>query len=335
MKRMQPVLFLVFLFLTQIVILHAAAAAKDNPQITIRIAHESPKEYPKQVWAEVFKKNLEENTAGKIRVEIYPQSQLYNDTDGVVALAQGALEIFITSSGHLPTWHKRWSVYSFPGMFYDHKQAHRFMDSPCCEAALVRLLEPRGIKVLGQFAIGPTTLFTIKQVKSIEGLKGLKLRSTKNPITSAALEALGMRGVSLGVADTYTALQQGMVDGDATPLSTHMTHRWNEIAKHNLELPISFGVNITTASLKWWNNIPADIKEIREKKAIPEATMRTRTYSEELLIKERKDAASKGTIFTQLSKADAGKIATIMDPIYKQFEGDLGKDLLECAMKSK
>lgn len=313
----------------------AASAPTDIPTITIRIAHDSPPDYPKQIWAQTFKKILEDRSGGKVKVGIYPQGQLYNDTDGMVALAQGALEIFITSSGHLPTWDKRWSIYSLPGLFYGYKQAGRFMDSPCCETALTNILEPKGVKVLGQYAIGPTTLFTIKQIKSIEDLRGLKLRSTKSPVTVSALEALGIGGVPLGVGETYTALQQGMVNGDASPLTVHMTHRWNEIAKYNFELPFSFGVNISAASLKWWNTLAPAIREMMEKEAIPEANKRTRAYSEELAGKEKREAINRGTIFTALSNEDMSKLEKIMEPVYKKYEPEVGKDLVDCARKFK
>jgi C4-dicarboxylate-binding protein DctP len=313
----------------------AAAAPKDVPTATIRIAHASPTKYPKQVWAQTIKTIVEDRTAGKVKVEIYPRKQLYKDADGMVALAQGALEMFITSSGHLPTWNKRWSIYSFPGLFSDHKQAHRFMDSPCCEATLSNILEPKGIKVLAQYAIGPTTIFTINQAKSIEDLKGLKLRSTKNPVTLSALAALGAGAVSLGVADTYTSLQQGMVDGVATPLTTNMTHKWNEITKYNLALPISFGVNIPTASLKWWNSLSPSIREILEKEAIPEANKRTRAYSEGLLNKAKTRAINSGMVFNEPPQEDMAKFENIMKPIYKKYEPQLGKALFDCARTSK
>jgi TRAP-type C4-dicarboxylate transport system substrate-binding protein len=190
------------------------------------------------------------------------------------------------------------------------------------------------VKVLAQYAIGPTKIFTIDQVKSIEGLKGLKLRSTKNPVTLGALASLGIGGVSLGVADTYTSLQQGMVDGVATPLTTNLTHKWNEITKYNLALPISFGVNIPTASLKWWNGLGPSIREILEE-AIAEATKRTRAYSEGLLGKAKTKAIAGGMVFTELSKADLAKFEKLMEPIYKKYEPKLGKALFDCARKSR
>jgi len=313
----------------------AASAPKEGSKDTIRVVHASPTKYPKQVWANTFKELVEKNSNGKITVKIYPQGQLYKDSDGMVALAQGALEIFITSSGHLPTWSKKWSIYSFPGLFYGFQHAYRFMDSQCCEALLTKILEPKGVKVLGQYAIGPTTIFTTKQINSIEDLKGLKIRSTKNPVTVAALDALHIGGVSLGVADTYTALQQGMVDGDATPLTTHMTHKWNDIAKYNFELPLSFGVNVPTASLKWWNQLPKDTRQFIEKVAIVEATKRTRAYAEESLNRSKKEAMQKGMVFTEVSQSEMKKLDGLMDPIYDKYGSQVGKPLIDCARKAK
>jgi C4-dicarboxylate-binding protein DctP len=310
-----------------------SGAASAQP-IVIKVSHVVAEATPKGQASLKFKEIAEKLLPGKVQVQVFPSSQLFGDAKEMEALLLGDVQIIAPSLSKFDRYTKKLQLFDLPFLFDDIEAVDRFQHTPQGRA-LLDTMTSKGIKGLGYWHNGMKQLSSDKdQLKRPEDVKGLKFRIQASDVLEAQFRALGANPQKMAFSEVYQALQTGVVDGQENTWSNIYSQKFHEVQK-------SIGVTnhgvidymvITNAG--WWNKLPADVRDGLQK-AMDEATKFGNQLAVDLNEKDRKRIAEAGKAKIQeLSKADVAAWRKAMEPVWKKFEGDIGKDLIQAALKS-
>jgi C4-dicarboxylate-binding protein DctP len=315
------------LALLKILVLGASAANAQQP-ITIKFSHVVAPNTPKGQAADRFKQLVESRSSGKIKVLIYPNSQLFKDLDEIQALQLNSVQIIAPSLSKFgPLGTRAFEVFDLPFLFPDKAALYRVVDGEVGKRLFAQL-ESKGIKGLAYWDNGYKQMHARKPLHKIEDLRGLKLRIQSSKLLEAQMRAVGANPQVLAFSEVYHALQTGAVDGGENTLSNIYTQKMHEVQPH-LTLSnhgyIGYGV---IANKKFWDDLPADARLLLEK-AMQDAT----AYEREMAQKDNDEAlaqirASKKTTVYELNDAERKPWQQAMQPVWQQFESVIGKDVL-------
>jgi len=158
-----------------------------------------------------------------------------------------------------------------PGIYADYAQARKGYDA--WGAAVVSGREKQiGGKVIGSFAFSSQYLWTKNPINSLDDLKGKKIRIFSKA-QADYLSALGAEPVSIPLADLYTAIERGAVDGAVTGPEWATGVKLWEIVGYVTDLRLAVGGGYVVVSRRAWDALPADMRAVLEELA-PEVTQR-------------------------------------------------------------
>ena len=302
--------------------------------IVIKFSHVVAEATPKGQGALKFKEVAEKLLPGKVEVQVFPSSQLFGDAKELEALLLGDVQFIAPSLSKFDRYTKKLQLFDLPFLFDDIAAVDRFQHSPQGKA-LLDSMTSKGIQGLGYWHNGMKELSTDKdQLKRPEDVKGLKFRIQPSDVLEAQFRALDANPQKMAFSEVYQALQTGVVDGQENTWSNIYSQKFYEVQKtiavtnHGV---IDYMV-ITNAA--WWNGLPADVRSgLRQ--AMDEATKYSNQLAVELNEKDRKRIAEAGKAKIQeLSKDDVAAWRKAIEPVWKKFEGDIGKDLIDAALKA-
>ena len=155
--------------------------------IVIKFSHVVALDTPKGKAAEYFKKLAEERTKGKVRVEVYPNSQLYKDKEEMEALQLGAVQMLAPSLAKFgPLGVKEFEVFDLPYIFDNYAELHKITQGPI-GASLLAKLESKGIKGLAYWDNGFKNFSANKPLKTPADFRGLKMRIQSSKVLDAQM----------------------------------------------------------------------------------------------------------------------------------------------------
>jgi C4-dicarboxylate-binding protein DctP len=299
--------------------------------IVIKFSHVVAPNTPKGKAADYFKKLAEERTRGQVKVEVYPNSQLYKDREEMEALQLGAVQMLAPSLSKFgPLGVRSFELFDLPYIFPNKETLYRVMDGDIGKR-LFSLLEPKGIIGLDYWDNGFKHMSANRPIRRVEDFKGLKMRVQSSKVLEAQMKALGANPQVMAFSEVYSALQQGVVDGTENPVSNLYTQKMHEVQKH-LTLSqhgyLGYAVIVNKA---FWEGLPADLRATLEK-AMREAS----DYERDIAQKENDDALAAvrkaGTTEVYvLPLGDRLKWWKAMLPVHREFEDKIGRDLIQAA----
>jgi C4-dicarboxylate-binding protein DctP len=266
MEMKKSVLF----FMAVAVVLSFTSTAMAEP-IVIKFSHVVAVDTPKGQAAEYFKKLAEERTKGAVKVEVYPNSQLYKDKEEMEALQLGAVQMLAPSLAKFaPLGVKEFELFDLPFIFDGYEQLHKVTQGPVGQK-LLNKLEPKGIRGLAYWDNGFKVMSANKELKKPEDCKGLKMRIQSSKILDAQMRALGAIPQVMAFSEVYQALQTGVVDGTENPPSNLYTQKMHEVQKYVTVTDHGYLGYAVIVNKKFWDGLPADIRTTLEG-AMAEAT---------------------------------------------------------------
>jgi C4-dicarboxylate-binding protein DctP len=311
----------------------AAPAMAQEPTV-IKFSHVVAPDTPKGKGAVRFKELAEKYTDGKVKVEIYPNSQLYKDKEEVEALQLGAVQMLAPSFAKFgPLGVKEFEVFDTPFLFADKAALRKVTDGPEGKKMLARL-DAKGITGLAFWDNGFKIMSANKPIKTPEDLLGLKLRIQSSKVLEAQMKAWGAVPQVMAFSEVYQALQTGVVDGTENPPSNMYTQKMHEVQKFAALSNHGYLGYVVVVNKPFWDGLPADIRGNLEK-AMAEATI----FANEIAQKENDDAmdamkkAGK-TEFYVLSDADRKAWVEAAKPVYTEVATRVGKDVFDTIAKA-
>jgi C4-dicarboxylate-binding protein DctP len=296
--------------------------------IVIKFSHVVATDTPKGQAAERFKELAEKETKGRVKVEVFPNSQLYKDKEELEALQLGAVQMLAPSLAKFgPLGVKEFEVFDLPYLFPSKTALYNVTEGPIGKSLLAKL-EPKGITGLAFWDNGFKVMSANKPLHVPADFKGLKLRIQSSKVLDAQMRALGANPQVLAFSEVYQALQTGVVDGTENPPSNMYTQKMHEVQKHVTISNHGYLGYAVIVNKKFWDGLPADIRVGLEK------AMRDATTFEKAIAQRDNDLAmeaikksGKTTIYTLSPKEQAEWRKTLL-PVQKSMEGRIGKELI-------
>ncbi|HRJ59972.1 MAG TPA: TRAP transporter substrate-binding protein [Azospirillaceae bacterium] len=302
-------------------------------QIVIKFSHVVSPETPKGKGAEKFKQLAEAATAGKVKVEVYPNSQLYKDKEELEALQLGAVQMLAPSLAKFgPLGVKEFEVFDLPYIFPSKEVLRAVTDGPVGKG-LLKKLESKGIVGLAYWDNGFKIMSANRPLKTPVDFKGLKMRIQSSKVLDAQMRALGSLPQVMAFSEVYQALQTGVVDGTENPPSNMYTQKMHEVQKHATLSDHGYLGYAVIVNKKFWDGLPADVRTALEK-AMADATK----YANDIAQKENDDSlaamkAAGKTEFYTLSKEEREIWRKVLLPVHEDMASRVGKDLLQAFYK--
>ena len=202
-------------------------------KIKIKVAVIGNENHQSTIMANYFKEELEKLTENKFEIEIYPNGILGGEREAIEGVKLGTIQMtVVTMDGALPAWISDTQVMSIPYLFKTKEDAYKALDGVIYKY-LSPKFEEQGFKYLGSGELG-FRHFTnnVREVKTAQDMKGMSIRVQEAPVWFALIKSLGASAVPVAFNELYTALQQGMVDGEENPIASIYTAKFNEVQKY-------------------------------------------------------------------------------------------------------
>jgi len=304
-------------------------AAWAQAPIVIKFSHVVATDTPKGQAAERFKEQAEKLTKGRVKVEVYPNSQLYKDKEELEALQLGAVQMLAPSLAKFgPLGVKEFEAFDLPYIFPSKAALYAVTEGPIGKG-LLKKLEPKGITGLAYWDNGFKILSANKPLHVPADFRGQKMRIQSSKVLDAQMRALGANPQVLAFSEVYQALQTGVVDGTENPPSNMYTQKMHEVQKHLTVSNHGYLGYAVIVNKKFWDGLPADIRGQLEQ------AMRDATTFEKAIAQRDNDLAleairkaGKTTIYN-LTPAEQAQWRQALLPVHKQMEGRIGKDLIQ------
>lgn len=297
--------------------------------IVIKFSHVVAPDTPKGQAAERFKLLAEKATGGRVKVQVYPNSQLYKDKEELEALQLGAVQMLAPSLAKFgPLGVKEFEVFDLPYIFPNKTALYNVTEGPIGKA-LLKKLESKGITGLAYWDNGFKVMSANRQLRVPADFKGLKMRIQSSKVLDGQMRALGATPQVLAFSEAYMALQTGVVDGTENPPSNMYTQKMHEVQKHLTISNHGYLGYAVIVNKKFWDGLPADIRNKLE------GAMREATTYEKAIAQRDNDMAleairkSGKTQIYNLSAQEQAMWRNVLLPVQKQMEERIGKDLIQ------
>jgi len=225
----------------------------------IRFAHPAPTAHGWHIWAEQFKKVVEEKSGGKLTVQIFPNAQMGNERDTAQAVRQGSIEMGAIGVG-LMNWVPEMSITDAPFLWKSRAQAWNAINGAFGDDLRKRSLD-KGFVLTGWTDLGFRSITNNKlPINAVKDMQNLKMRVPNSKAYIAMMQALGATTVAVDLSELYLALRQGVADGQDTPPSVVKSNKYYEVQKYISKTEHMLTVAYTVANPTFYNSMTAEEK---------------------------------------------------------------------------
>jgi C4-dicarboxylate-binding protein DctP len=233
--------------------------AQPSP-IVIRFSHVVAPDTPKGKAAVRFQELAERATNGRVRVQVYPNSELYRDREELEALQLGAVEMIAPSLSKFgPLGVREFEVFDLPFMFPDAQALHRVTNGPIGRGML-RRLRLKGVVGLAFWDNGFKSFSANRPLRMPSDLSGLRMRIQPSRVLDAQMRALGAQPMTMRFGEVYAALEAGVVDGTENPPSNFFTQGMQDVQSHFTVSNHGYLGYAVIVNRKFWEGLPSDIR---------------------------------------------------------------------------
>lgn len=249
--------------------LFGAAQLTHAQEHTLRLSTVISQSDPLFKGYERFAKAVNERSDGAIKVEVFPDAQLGQDEDVMEQALLGADVAFNTDAGRLGARVPEMGIILAPYLFDDPLQAKKLYESDLYKGWAKKLEDEHGLVVLAlNYYVGGRHFLTHKPIKTPADLNGLKVRTPGAPVWQETIRALGATPVALPWIETYSALQQGVVDGAEAQHPASFGSKLFEVAPHISKTGHILLMNGPVVGANWFNGLPEDLQAILIEEAL-------------------------------------------------------------------
>jgi len=302
-------------------------------EITIKFSHVVAENTPKGQMANKFRDLVAQRLKGKVKVEVFPNAQLFGDKKVLEALLLGDVHMAAPSLSKFKKYTKKLQVYDLPFLFNDIKAVDRFQKGPDGQK-LLKSLEKKGLIGLGYLHNGLKQLSASKELHVPADVAGMKFRIMSSDVLAAQFEAVKAHPVKKPFSEVFTLLQTNAIDGQENTWSNIYSKKFFEVQPFITESNHGLLDYMVVTSAEFWNGLPTDIR-IELEKALAEAVaLGNKVALEKARSDKEKIIASGRSKVINLKPEELKKWRAVMKPVWKKFEGEIGADLIAAASRS-
>lgn len=234
-------------------------ARQSNAEVVMRLASATINDVQHE-WQKVFAKELADRVGDQVKVEIFPASQLGTIPRMVEGVLFGTIESFITPTAFLPGTDPRFQVYDAPGIFDSPEHLARVIHDPAYRDHLETLALDKGVRVIGAIFNSPMLLLSREPVRTLDDLKGLKIRTFATPLQIDPLKDLGASPLPLALSEVVPALQSGNIDGMLAGMPILTAFKFYDVATNVTDLQSQQIVSVNIVNEAWFQSQTPEIQ---------------------------------------------------------------------------
>ena len=291
----------------------------------LKLGHIAEATNPYGKGADHFAELVKQKSKGDIEIKVFPSSSLGTQKELIEGLIYGTVDMTLTGTAELGTFEPKMAIFDMPFLFKDRAHAFKALDTVGME--LAKPLEAKGLKMLGYMENGIRHMTNnTRPIKTPADRKGLKMRVMNNKVYVEMMKSMGASPTPMALAELYSGMQAGVVDGQENPSAHIYTKRFFEVQKYASLTGHAYSAEPFLISMASW------------KKLKPEQQAIIQAAATESIAWQRKLAEAEDSEFWDKIKK-TGKIEVITvdrkpfidatDSVYKSLEKTVGKDNLD------
>lgn len=312
---------------------NAASANCDDGEMVIKFSHVvAATGHPKGDAATLLANRVNEEMNGKACMEVFANSTLFDDDKVLEALLLGDVQLAAPSLSKFEAYTLKYRLFDLPFLFASLKAVDSFIQSDSGKG-LLTVMEDVGYTGLGYWSSGLKQFSANKPLLLPTDADGLKFRIQTSDVAEAMIEGMGGSAQKLAFKEVYGALQTGVVDGQENSWSNIYTQKFFEVQDGVTETNHQLLAYLLVTSTEWLNSLDADMRD-QFVKIVDEVTIEANAAVAATEAKNRQNIIDAGGTIRELNPEQRQAWVDSMKPVWTQFEGDIGTDLIEAAVAS-
>jgi C4-dicarboxylate-binding protein DctP len=308
----------------------SAFASCESGERVVKLSHVTGgTTHPKVVAANNFAERVNKELNGKLCVEVYPNSTLFGDSKELEALLLDDVQMLAPSLSKFGSYTKKYGVFDLPFIFKDMDAAMSFTASKEGKD-LLNAMEDVGFVGLGYWMSGMKYFSANKALISPTDAAGLKFRVQTSDVAKAMIAAMGASPQPMAFAEVYGALQTGVVDGQENTWSNIYTKKFFEVQDSTTQTSHQLLAYLFMTSKQFLDSLDANTRSTLIKIA-DEVTVAANKSVKDKEEANRQNILKAGGKINELTASQRKEWVDAMKPVWKQFENEIGADLIAAA----
>ncbi|OFV47432.1 MULTISPECIES: TRAP transporter substrate-binding protein [Oligella] len=282
-----------------------------------------------------FAASLKEKTDGKYTADLFPNSQLGDEQDTVNDAAMGLLDFSILAINNITPFSPSVAILTLPYMIQSLEDAKQLTQGDVGKELTENTIRDAGVRIIGWSYSGFRVLTNSKRpVKTLDDLKGMVIRVPKNELMIATYKSWGINPSPLAWNETFTALQQRVVDGQDNPYITVAAMKFDEVQKYITNIRYLFSLEPLIVSEQVFQSQSPEVQQ-----AILDAGMEATEHSYQFLQdteqKIKEELVAKGMEINDPANDEKEWIEAATNQVWPKFYDQVGgKERLDKILKS-
>lgn len=306
------------------------SADKKSVKYSFRLAETHPPDYPTTIGDKKFAELVNERTNGRIKIDVFPSSQLGEEKPVIEQVQLGAIEFTRVNASPLAEFNKQFSVLSLPYVFDSDKHLWSFLESEMGNKMLDNL-ESSKMKGLAYYDSGARSFYSRKPLKSMDDLKGLKIRVQQSKVNIDLIAALGASATPMPYGEVFSALQTGVIDAAENNYPSYYSSNHYQAAKHYILDKHQRTPEVLLISKITWDKLSEEDRKIIKQAALDSVKTQKETWAKFEKESEQKLRAA-GITITEVQDVKPWQEA--VKPVVEKY-GKEYKDVMDAIDKAR
>ncbi|HWO76168.1 MAG TPA: DctP family TRAP transporter solute-binding subunit [Bacillus sp. (in: firmicutes)] len=325
MKKYVPLL-IILLTLVISGCANLATGKNTDAEYVLRLGHLQTETHSYHKGAIKFKELVESKSDGRIRIDIFPSSQLGNGRDQIEGAQIGSIHFHIGSVAPVTNFAPKFNVLNMPYLFESREHAFKVLDGEIGEELSADLAN-RGLMNLGFMENGWRHMTNNERpIKTAADAANLKLRIQESPPYIAFINAIGSTPVPIPFGELYTALEQNVVDGQENPLAQIYLNKFHEVQQYLTLTYHNYDAAVFIMSKTTFDTLPTELQKI-----INDSAKEAIDYQRQIALEDEEVLLEnlRNSDIEIEENPDLQSFREAVQPVYEEFEESLGKELFE------
>ncbi|NND91163.1 MAG: TRAP transporter substrate-binding protein [Granulosicoccus sp.] len=308
----------------------AALADCDEGEMVIKFSHvTNTDKHPKGIAASLLQQRVNDEMNGTACMEVFPNSVLYDDDKVLEAMLNNDVQMAAPSLSKFEIFTKQFRIFDLPFMFKDIEAVDAFQSSDAGQA-MKDSMRRRGLQGLAFWHNGMKQISANKPLIMPEDAAGLKFRVQPSDVLVAQFEALKASPQKMSFSEVYGALQTGVVDGQENTWSNVYGQKFFEVQDGVTESNHGVIDYLVVTGSEWWDSLDEPVRD--QLSTILKEVTEARNAESFAVNEQAKEAIiAAGGVVRQLDDEQRAAWVKALKPVWEQFEGDVGTDMIEAA----
>lgn len=302
--------------------------ASAQEKFTIKIGWVTPDnpQDPYAIGANMFKQAVEKNSNGRIEVRLFPSGQLGDEKQMLEGIRFGTVDAGVITNAVVAQVEPSFMVNDLPFLFASEAQAHRVLDGSVGQS-LAKKIQSKGIVPLAFMEGGFRHMINnVRSVNRPEDVKGIKYRVMQNPVYIDMFSALGGNAVPMAWGETYTAVQQGTVDGLELPIAPIMSLKVDEVTKYLSLTNHTYSMIALLMSKRTFDKLPKGLQAVVLEAGRSSLEPQRKTVAANVAVLTA-NLEKKGMKVNRVN--DMAAFRDAMKPVYEKYRSRVGEDMMD------